>query len=138
MTIGRCFSELSGRKHKSNPLRGNAVRSLSTTQPENSIFPVVALDGYGIIFACPIIIFYHHVAGKLEIASAKKHRRGPSTSRYKPFVMHRSARRFAPTARRGRQDDGFVEEFENSRWVCKNTAKSKKSQLLKMTVLWRG
>ena len=47
--------------------------------------PRYALDGYGIIFSCPITIFYHHVSGKLLIASANGRRRGPSASRYKPF-----------------------------------------------------
>ena len=33
------------------------------------------------------VVTFMLVAGKLRIASANEHRRGPSTSRYKPFVM---------------------------------------------------
>ena len=86
MLVRRCYSELFGHKDKShNPLSGSCPR-FSTTQAENSIPPPrFALDGYGIVFSRAIIIFYHHVAGKLQTVSANKHRRGPSTSRYKPF-----------------------------------------------------
>ena len=39
----------------------------------------------------------------------------------KPFVYDRSAKRFAPTASRGRQDDGFAEGGEKHYvGVCKN------------------
>jgi hypothetical protein len=60
-------------------------------------------------------------AGKLRTASADKHRRGPSTSRYKPFLCDRYARRFA-------QDDGFVEGLKTFDWCAKNPGRSKKSQ----------
>jgi hypothetical protein len=47
----------------------------------------------------------------------------------KPFVMRRSARRFA-------QDDAFFEGTEKYLVGCKNAKRSKKSQDLRMTVLW--
>jgi hypothetical protein len=40
------------------------------------------------------------------------HRRGPSTTRIELSVCDSSAKRFAPTARRGRQDDGLVVDLK--------------------------
>jgi hypothetical protein len=39
-------------------------------------------------------------------------------------ITDRSARRFAPTARRGRQDDGFVGGLEYSLWICRRREKN--------------
>ena len=67
-----------------------------------------ARKDYPVTFKCGIF-----VAGKLRTASANKDRRGPSASRHKASVLcDRSAVRFASTARRGRQDDGFVESLK--------------------------
>jgi hypothetical protein len=51
-------------------------------------------------------------------------------------LSDRSARRFAPTASRGRQDDDSVVGIKNIGSSAKNTKRLKKSQALRMTILW--
>ena len=71
MIVRRCDSELFGHKDKSHNPLSESCPGFSTTQAENSIPPPrFALDGYGIVFSRAIIIFYHHVAGKLQTVSA--------------------------------------------------------------------
>ena len=59
--------------------------------------------------------------GKLPRASAGKHRRGPSTTRYRASVCDRSVMRFA-------QDDGFAGELGYSWLGTLKHEKSKKPQ----------
>ena len=44
----------------------------------------------------------------------------------RPSVCDRSATRFAPTARRGRQDDGFVEKVDMQLVGCRKLEKHRK------------
>ena len=96
----------------------HAVRGFSTDQVREQDLPAVGhFGGHGYIFSCTVIIFLRQVLSEaLELrigivtekpgtAFANKLRRGPSTSRSNPSLCDRSPRRFAPTARRGRQDD---------------------------------
>ncbi len=75
--------------------------------------------------------------------SSEEHRptsiRGvPSTPRQKPSVSDRSARRFAPTAGQGRQDDGLVRSLKNILGGCaKNTKMEKVTGSDRSVAQWR-